>query len=271
MKQSQHKKTPYIALNQNHKMKTLIYLSFFTLSFASLKAQITDTVTLQNIFSEIQELNPTSEIILDEGWNFISLGGCHNHQDISFFDDFEEVIVIKNYLGDVYLPSWEFDNIGQLDVGKAYWIKLSAAIEPLNFCEGVSMPIIDELNLDTLNLIEIYNTLREMNPPIEHTFHQGWNMFESGCKHNIIIDQTLLASYFTLIKRADGAAWISAWTWGLSHLEPNKGYLGKSDIDFGPVSFCEGIHLPAYPGCIDEEALNYNSLASEDDGTCEYE
>lgn len=198
------------------------------------------------------------------------LGGCHNPQDISFFDNFEEVIVIKNYLGDVYLPSWEFDNIGQLDVGKAYWIKLSAAIEPLNFCEGVSMPIIGELNLDTLNLIEIYNTLREMNPPIEHTFHQGWNMFETGCKNNIW-DYESWISNFLIFKQDNGQVYLPGYGMGFPYFSPNEGYQAKANLDFGPVSFCEGIHVPGYPGCIDEEALNYNSLASEDDGSCEYE
>lgn len=32
----------------------------------------------------------------------------------------------------------------------------------------------------------------------------------------------------------------------------------------------EGIHLLVCPDCIDEEAINYNSIASEADVTCVY-
>jgi len=243
-----------------------------------LSAQITDSLALEGIFQEITELNPTSEIYLDEGWNMFGIGACHNPQDISFFDDYEQIVSIKDYKGNIYLPSWGFDNIGQLEVGKAYWIKLTAPLGPISFCEGVVIPPLEFLDLNTLNLPDIYQMITWLNPPIEHYFEEGWNMFETGCANPVSVWEHYYNYYdpwftnFKILKDDNGFAFFVDWTFGdLQTLNGmGEGFQAKAEIDFGPVSFCEGVHLPIYPGCIDEQALNYNALASEDDGTCTY-
>jgi hypothetical protein len=101
-------------------------------------------------------------------------------------------------------------------------------------------------------------------------------MIETGCTNDLSIWDFYYYNGFInnllVIKDYNGYGFFPAWGFGMQTLYGNgEGYQAKANFDFGPVSFCEGINLPEYPGCIDESALNYNSLASEDDGTCVYE
>ena len=47
-----------------------------------------------------------------------------------------ELIIAKDYLGNAYLPEWDFNGIGTLERGFGYQIKISEAINefPANLC-----------------------------------------------------------------------------------------------------------------------------------------
>ena len=74
----------------------------------------------------IGQLSPTISLI-PEGW-FIFTPHTSNLQDIEvIFEDYtNEIIIIKDYLGNVYLPDWEFNGIGNIENGNAYQIKSNA-------------------------------------------------------------------------------------------------------------------------------------------------
>lgn len=249
-----------------------VYSIIFILIFIPCKiyCQITDTISLQHIFSQIDSLNKPADISLEAGWGMFGLGGCKENIDISFFDQYDQVIMIKDNNGAIYLPSMNYSGIEFIEPGQGYQIKLNAPLGPLSFCEGVSLPTIEDLNLDSLNLLEIYDILTTLNPPFEHFFNGGWNMFETTCTNTYTIGYYYY-QYFLLIKHWNAQVFWPEFQFGYDDLNPGFGFQMKVYEDWGPVSFCEGINLPVYPGCIDEEALNYNSLTSEDDGSCVYE
>ena len=44
------------------------------------------------------------------------------------------IIIVKDYIGNAYLPDWDFNGIGNLDRGFGYQIKISNSIEDFNLC-----------------------------------------------------------------------------------------------------------------------------------------
>ena len=45
-----------------------------------------------------------------------------------------DFIITKDYLGNVFLPEWDFNGIGTLERGFGYQIKISEAINEFNLC-----------------------------------------------------------------------------------------------------------------------------------------
>jgi hypothetical protein len=70
--------------------------------------------------------SPTFSLI-PEGW-FIFTPQTSNLQNIEvLLEDYtNEIIIIKDYLGNAYLPDWEFNGIGNIENGNAYQIKSNA-------------------------------------------------------------------------------------------------------------------------------------------------
>ena len=46
----------------------------------------------------------------------------------------DKLIIAKDYLGNAYLPEWNFNGIGTLERGFGYQIKISEAINEFNLC-----------------------------------------------------------------------------------------------------------------------------------------
>ena len=251
-------------------MKFLYLFFFLIFSSNHTYCQISDTTLLLQIFSQIDSLNKPAKINLEEGWGMFGLGGCKESIDISFFESYDQIYLIKDNNGSIYLPSMNYNGIGEIKAGQGYQIKLTEPLGPITFCNSIEIPNIEDLYLDTLNLVEIYDVLKVLNPPVEHNFNQGWNMFETSCFDLYTVDYNYY-QFIILIKHWNAQVFWPSFQFGYDDLAPGFGFHMKVYNDWGPVSFCEGINLPEYPGCIDEEALNYNSLASEDNGTCVYE
>jgi len=74
-------------------------------------------------------------IDLYEGWNLVGFS-CTNELDaVSAFSPYiENLIIVKDYLGNAYLPDWDFNGIGNLDRGFGYQIKITNTIQDFNLC-----------------------------------------------------------------------------------------------------------------------------------------
>ena len=67
---------------------------------------------------------PNTETNIAEGWNLFSYLYPTSNSVNSLVSDFnEEIIIIKDYLGNVYLPDYNYDGIGMLNPGYGYQIK----------------------------------------------------------------------------------------------------------------------------------------------------
>ena len=71
------------------------------------------------------ELTP---IELDLGWNMIAYLRDEPADVVLVFQDVEEnVTIVKDGLGNVYFPDWNFCNIPGMVPGEGYQLKMSAA------------------------------------------------------------------------------------------------------------------------------------------------
>ena len=76
------------------------------------------------------EINP---IVLNQGWNMFSYLRTVPADTEAVFSDIQDyVILVKNNLGEAYLPEWDFNGIGDLESGKGYVVKMSE-IQSLNY------------------------------------------------------------------------------------------------------------------------------------------
>lgn len=151
-----------------------------------------------------------SEQVIDlpEGWSLFSTYMMTDNMDvISMLSDINSAIVIvKDNAGLAYLPEWEFNGIGDMQVGQGYQIKL--------------------LNAETITIEGTY-----MEPEANSiTLTEGWNMF--GC---LRLEPSDVAAVFAdivdeliIVKNGDGLAYLPEWDFnGIGDIVPGQGYQAK--------------------------------------------
>jgi len=75
-------------------------------------------------------------ITLTNGWNMIGFGCAENTDAIIAFNSIvNKIVIVKDGIGNAYLPDWEFNGIGDLERGYGYLIKVSEEITNYNICE----------------------------------------------------------------------------------------------------------------------------------------
>ena len=90
------------------------------------QAKVSSNSVLELIGNQVlPELTP---IELESGWNMIAYLREEPADIILVFQDVvENVIIVKDGMGNVYFPDWNFSNIGDMIPGEGYQIKMSAA------------------------------------------------------------------------------------------------------------------------------------------------
>jgi hypothetical protein len=151
------------------------------------------TTSLSSLQQALDTWNTT--IDLSSGWNMFGYG-CPNPIDVvdGLSNHTESISITKDNNGNVYMPEFSFNGIGDLTPGFGYQIKVTEAIEGFSLCEWY----VNDIPQD--NII----SLQEENANLENE---------------------------------------------VANLE--------SELD-------------SIYGCVDENACNYDALASLDDGSCEY-
>ena len=108
-------------------------------------AQDEDPCYSINDYKLLTELNnPQIEINLVSGWNMI---GYPCTQEVIVSDAFSSIVndisIVKDNNGNVYMPEFEFNGIGFLEGGQGYQIKMTDFVLGFTFCQSIQFPTIE--------------------------------------------------------------------------------------------------------------------------------
>jgi hypothetical protein len=95
------------------------------------------------LYFTVQEATDCNQIItelniplnLTQGWNMIGYTCVEPLNTIEAFSSVEDkIIIVKDNVGNSYLPDWEFNGIGDLEFAKGYQLKITEDITDFYFC-----------------------------------------------------------------------------------------------------------------------------------------
>ena len=142
------------------------------------------------------------------GWSLFSTYMLTNNMDVveMLTTINSDIVIVKDNVGNAYLPEWGFNGIGDMIVGQGYQIKLITA----------STLIVEGLYMEP-----------EENPI---TLNEGWNMF--GC---LRLEGSDVTSVFAdivedvvIVKNSEGLAYLPEWGFnGIGDIEPGQAYQAK--------------------------------------------
>jgi subtilisin-like proprotein convertase family protein len=160
--------------------------------------------------------NSCQTIQFPEGWYmYSSYIIADNMNVVDVFEPIvESLIILKNNQGDVYLPEWGFNAIGDIDFTQGYQVKMTNPVE-LEIC-GVQ--------------VEVGTTSIELSA--------GWNMiaylWEDPVLVDVVMQDVVQEGNLLILKDYQGAVYIPQWGFnGIGDLYPGQGYQLKiinSDI-----------------------------------------
>ena len=74
-------------------------------------------------------LSSDFSIYLNSGWNIVPYYGVQSINSGLYFNSItSSIIIVKDESGDIYYPAYNFNNIGDVHQGKAYYIKVSEGV-----------------------------------------------------------------------------------------------------------------------------------------------
>ena len=124
-------------------MKKILYILLF-LPLIIFGQEQDPCYSINNVFNQISDENPALEINLVSGWNMI---GYPCSQEIIISDAFssiiENVIIVKNNNGSVFMPEYNYNGIGFLEGGQGYQIKMTDFVLGFTFCQSIQYPTLE--------------------------------------------------------------------------------------------------------------------------------
>ena len=180
---------------------------------------ITVTVTASNSVPHIgyisvssQELITQQVINLPASWSLFSTYMLADDMDIaSVLNNLDtEIILVKDYEGMAFLPSWNFNGIGEMLVGQGYQIKIQ----------------------DATNLTVEGDYMFPEENPIYLT--EGWNLVAYLRLESAMVDAVFESvnsnGNLIVVKDDQGLAYLPDWNFnGIGNLSPGKAYQVKTN------------------------------------------
>ena len=155
----------------------------------------------------------SQQINLPLGWGIFSTYiETENMNVINFLSDIQShVILVKNFLGEAYLPEWNFNGIGNIHYHQGYQVKTNQEC--------------------TINVQGEYFKPNE-NPIY---LEAGWNIISylrsSPSPADLVFQELMLQGNIVIAKDELGAAFLPEWNYnGIDNLEAGKGYQLKTNV-----------------------------------------
>ncbi len=159
-----------------------------------------------NIFPVNQEIN------FPAGWSMFStyMNPSNTSLDFIFSDFVENLVIIKDYEGNAYLPEFNFNGIGNINIGSGYQIKLNSSLT---------------IMIDGEYLVP-------ENNPI--SLNQGWNIIGylriSPSPVDQVMNELVDNNALIIVKDYSGSAYLPEFNFnGIGDLTPSKGYQLKTN------------------------------------------
>jgi thiol-disulfide isomerase/thioredoxin len=90
-------------------------------------AKFTEDVSIE-IYGALIDEHIT--IDLNSGWNIMPYYASESINSIFYFESISEnIVIVKDEIGQVYLPEYNYSNMGALDIGKSYYIKVNQNLQ----------------------------------------------------------------------------------------------------------------------------------------------
>ena len=155
----------------------------------------------------------SQEIDLPIGWSIFSTYiETENMNVIAFLSGIQShIILVKNFLGEAYLPEWNFNGIGNIEYHQGYQVKTNQEC--------------------TINLQGEYFKPNE-NPIY---LEAGWNIISylrtSPSPADLVFQDLILQGNIVIAKDELGAAFLPEWNYnGIGDLQAGKGYQLKTNV-----------------------------------------
>ena len=153
----------------------------------------------------------TQEINIPDGWSIFSTYIQSENMNVqaNFYQE-EEIIMIKNYLGQAYLAGWNFNGIGDIKFNEGYQIKTNGNCSII--FEGEYMDPEE-------NIINLEN---------------GWNIISylrlNPAPANLVFQDLVEEGNLVIAKDGIGSAFLPDWNFnGIGNLEAGQGYQLKTN------------------------------------------
>jgi len=155
----------------------------------------------------------SQEVDLPIGWSIFSTYiETENMNVIAFLSGIQShIILVKNFLGEAYLPEWNFNGIGNIEYHQGYQVKTNQEC--------------------TINLQGEYFKPNE-NPIY---LEAGWNIISylrtSPSPADLVFQDLILQGNIVIAKDELGAAFLPEWNYnGIGDLQAGKGYQLKTNV-----------------------------------------
>ena len=155
----------------------------------------------------------SQEVDLPIGWSIFSTYiETENMNVIAFLSGIQShIILVKNFLGQAYLPEWNFNGIGNIEYHQGYQVKTNQEC--------------------TINLQGEYFKPNE-NPIY---LEAGWNIISylrtSPSPADLVFQDLILQGNIVIAKDELGAAFLPEWNYnGIGDLQAGKGYQLKTNV-----------------------------------------
>lgn len=161
------------------------------------------------------EPNNICQIIdFTSGWNmfstYIVLDDMGMENVLNSLTESGNLIIVKDEIGNVFLPEWDYNAIGELDVTQGYLSKTNF-YQDLDICG------------------------QQLQPEIQPLFlNQGWNMMSYLRESSAGLIELIspISNQIIIIKDAIGNAYLPEWNFNaIENFQPGKGYLIKVSED----------------------------------------